>query len=261
MIKHTLLLFLIGICTQLTAQKDLYQKEWYTNSKGDSLPYRILLPENYDKNQDYPLVVFLHGAGERGNDNEAQLQWGSEVFTNEETRKKYPAIVVFPQCAKDDYWAKIKYRKKRKIGRRFKFPTNLGKPNKSFRLTEQLIRKLIREEAVDVKRIYIAGLSMGGMGTFEMLARFPKKFAGAIAICGGGNLNHTIHYAKHTSVWIFHGSEDPVVGVRHSRRIAKQLKKFKADVRYTEYEGVDHLSWIPAFAEPDFLEWLFSKEL
>lgn len=260
--------FILGIVGFTTAQNnytssqfDIYKKEIFVKSKKDTLPYRILFPEDYDKNKDYPLVVFLHGAGERGNDNAFQLAWGSDFFLKEEIRKKHPAIVVFPQCSKDDYWAKVKYKGNKKIGRRFKFKLNAGHPTKSLRLTYYLIQKLIREEAVDVKRLYIAGLSMGGMGTFEMIARFPNKFAAAMPICGGGNPNHTLHYSKYTSLWIFHGEDDPVVGVRHSRRMAKQLKKFKADVKYSEYPGVGHDSWNNAFAEPDFFDWMFSKRL
>lgn len=250
--------FLFLSVVGFSQDRSLYQANHFIVEK-DTLPYRILFPEGYDGMKEYPLVVFLHGAGERGNDNESQLQWGANLFL--ENREKYPAIVVFPQCAKDDYWAKIKYRKKRKIGKRFRFPLSVGKPTTSLKLAYSLIQNLIKEEAVNPKRIYVAGLSMGGMGTFEMLARFPDKFAAAIPICGGGNPNHTFNYAKKTSLWIFHGDADPVVGVRHSRRMAKQLKKFKADIKYTEYKEVDHLSWIPAFEEPDFLEWLFSKEL
>ena len=242
----------------LAQDRSLFKKQKFI-AKRDTLPYRILFPKGYDSSKEYPLVLFLHGAGERGNDNESQLQWGADLFL--ENRERHPAIVVFPQCAKDDYWAKIKYREKKKIGKRFKYPLNLGRPTRSFHLASLLLHKLIREEAVDPKRIYVAGLSMGGMGTFEMLARYPKRFAAAIPICGGGNPNHTFYYAKNTDIWIFHGEKDPVVGVRHSRRMAKQLKRFKADVKYTEYEGVDHLSWVPAFEEPDFLEWLFSKSL
>ena len=242
---------------------DLYKRELFVNAGNDTLPYRILFPEGYvnSKETPYPLVIFLHGAGERGKDNAFQLAWGADLFLKEEVRKKHPAIVVFPQCPKGDYWAKIKYRGNKKVGKRFKFKLNPGRPGPSFRMAHGLIQKLIREEAVDVKRIYIGGLSMGGMGTFEMLARFPGKFAAAIPICGGGNPNHTIHYAKKTSLWIFHGSEDPIIGARHSRRMAKQLKKFKGDVRYSEYKGVGHDSWKNAFAEPELFEWLFSKKL
>ncbi len=256
--KSIILLLLIIPILGFTQDRALYQRAYFEH-KEDALPYRILFPKNYDKTKEYPLVVFLHGAGERGNDNESQLQWGANLFL--ENRTRYPAIVVFPQCAKEDYWAKVKYREKKKIGKRFKFPLSVGKPTTSLKLAYHLIQKLINEESVDPKRIYIAGISMGGMGTFEMLARFPDKFAAAIPICGGGNPNHTFKYAKKTSLWIFHGDADPVVGVRHSRRMAKQLKKFKADVKYTEYKDVDHLSWVPAFEEPDFLEWLFSKKL
>ncbi len=257
--KKSLLFFLAIFPFLLLAQdRSLFKKETFT-SKGKTLPYRILFPEGYDSSKEYPLVLFLHGAGERGNDNEAQLQWGADLFLK--NREKYPAIVVFPQCAKEDYWAKKKYREKKKIGKRFKFPLNLGRPTRSLHLASLLLHQLIKEEAVDPKRIYIAGLSMGGMGTFEMLARYPKRFAAAIPICGGGNPNHTFYYAKNTALWIFHGDEDSVVGVRHSRRMSKQLKRFNANVKYTEYEGVDHLSWVPAFKEPDFLEWMFSKQL
>lgn len=266
-IINTSLLFLF-LFTGAFAQNDynsfefaLYKKKVFTNKKGENLPYRILFPEGYDKNKTYPLVLFLHGAGERGDDNAFQLAWGAEMFLEENNRKKFPVIVVFPQCAKGDYWAKVKSRKRKNPSKRFKFPLNLGKPTQGFRLAHGLVQQLIREEAVDVKRLYIAGLSMGGMGTFEMLARFPGKFAAAMPICGGGNPNHTIHYAKNTAIWIFHGSADSVVGVRYSRKMAKQLKKFGANVKYSEYEGVGHDSWRNAFAEPDFLEWMFSKSL
>jgi predicted peptidase len=120
---------------------------------------------------------------------------------------------------------------------------------------------LIASGSVDTRRLYVGGLSMGGMGTFDMLARFPDRFAAAFPICGAGDESLAGRYAKTTALWIFHGSADAVMPPNSSRLFYANLKKEGADVKYTEYPGVGHNSWDNAFAEPELFPWLFSHAL
>lgn len=234
-----------------------FEARTFQTKDGHSLPYQILYPQNYDRTQNYPVVLVLHGGGERGNDNQKQLTHGSKLFLKEENRTKFPAIVIFPQCAADSYWMSGKIdRTKQPIELSFEYPKKANWPLKA---AIDLVKKISKEEAVDKKRIYITGLSMGGMGTFEVLSRYPKMFAAAAPICGGGNLQLTKKYAKRVPLWIFHGSVDAVVKVQYSRDIYADLQAKGAQVKYTEYPNVNHNSWDNAFAEPEFLSWMFSQ--
>ncbi len=236
----------------------LYQKKEYAYSEGKVLPYRILYPENYDKSKKYPLVLFLHGAGERGNDNEKQLVHGSKMFLTEANRKSYPAIVVFPQCPENSFWSSVSVdRNKTPVLFEFNYDNAITWPLDA---VQQLVSQLQSTEAVDKKRTYITGLSMGGMGTFELVYRFPKLFAAALPICGGGDAMRYDERVKKTSFWVFHGAVDAVVSVNESIAMVNKLKDIKADVTYTEYPNVNHNSWDNAFAEPTFLSWMFSHK-
>jgi predicted peptidase len=124
----------------------------------------------------------------------------------------------------------------------------------------KLLDSLARTPQIDTKKIYVGGLSMGGMGTFEILWRKPHFFAAAFPICGGGDVAKVKVYAKNFPVWVFHGSADPTVDVDNSRRMVAQLKADGAKVTYTEYPGVGHESWKNAFAEPALLPWLFAQK-
>ena len=215
----------------------LYLKKELTSSEG-SLLYRLLLPEQYDESRTYPLIIVLHGAGERGSNNEAQLVHGSQMFTDPGNRKKFPAILVFPQCPAEDYWSSVRIdRATTPLALEFDYTRPATAP---LRLTMMLIDELIKTEAVDTRRIYITGLSMGGMGTFEAVHRYPETFAAALPICGGGDVQN---YKKvRTPFWVFHGSDDAVVDVNHSRAMVARLKELKMKVKYTEYAGVNHNS-------------------
>jgi predicted peptidase len=256
---------LFSICVLLlvsvTFAQDLslYQKKEYSYAEGKVLPYRILYPENYDKTKKYPLVLFLHGAGERGNDNEKQLVHGSKLFLDAENRKKFPAIVIFPQCPFNSFWASIKVDTTVQP-RRLAFDYT-NEAHWALIAANELVQKVTSEEAVDLKRIYVAGLSMGGMGTFESVYRYPNLYAAALPICGGADLNSYNKWTGKTPFWIFHGDADPVVTVKLSRDANEKLKSIKAKVKYTEYPGVNHNSWDSAFAEPDFLKWMFQQKL
>ncbi len=257
MMKITLCFFLLS-WSAFGQDMSLYQKREFKMSDNKILPYRILFPENYDRIKKYPLVLFLHGVGERGNDNEKQLTHGAKLFLLPESRKNFPSIVVFPQCAADGYWSSVKIDVNKKP---IEFDFDYNRPS-----TDQLdgvvkmLKRVIRTESVDKKRVYISGLSMGGFGTFEIVSRFPKLFAAVLPICGGGDAKHYNKKVKTVPFWIFHGADDAVVNVNYSREMAEKLKLMGVTVRYSEYPGVNHNSWNNAFAESDFLSWMFSNK-
>src|SRR5882757_746809 len=145
----------------------------------DTLRYRIQYPLGYNATKKYPLVLLMHGAGERGEDNEAQLVWGGALFADSMVRAKYPAIVIFPQCRTTDFWANLYYVPTDSA--RFHMRSDTA-PGKSMGLVLQLLDEMVASGRVDTKRIYVGGLSMGGMGTFELLWRKPGFFAAAFPI-------------------------------------------------------------------------------
>lgn len=252
----SLIVFVCLAANMLAQDKSLYQKEIFVIG-NDTLPYRILLPKNYDASKKYPLVYFLHGAGERGNDNEAQLMHGSTLFLRDSIREKYPAIVVFPQCPLNTAWSNVKFKMDTvKKTREFLFQSG-GDPTIAMVLAQGLLKKIIKAYSVNKKQIYVTGLSMGGMGTFEIVRRNPKLFAAAMPICGGAEPSTASKLVK-TKWWVFHGDADPVVPEFLSKDMVSALKAAGADVQYTVYPGVGHDSWNNAFAEPSFLAWLFS---
>lgn len=236
--------------------KSLFKKEIYV-SGTDTLPYRILLPLNYDASKKYPLILVLHGAGERGNNNEAQLVHGSYLFLKDSVREQFPAIVVFPQCPATSFWSNVKFKFDTATkNRSFEFQSE-GEPTIAMKLAQELLYKVIKDYPINKKQIYVGGLSMGGMGTFEIVRRNPKLFAAAFPICGGGAAA-TAPAMKKVKWWVFHGDVDAVVPAAWSQEMVDALKVAGADVKYSLYPGVNHNSWDNAFAEPGLLPWLFS---
>lgn len=247
-----LLVVVASVSNQLLAQA-AFEPHVLETSLGQ-MPYRLLLPDNYDADKKYPLVLFLHGAGERGKDNHSQLEHGSAVFLDPENRKKHPAIVAFPQCPKTAYWATV-------IDRngpdKFVY-SKRPRSNPMQKQLKKLLKKLRRTYAVDPERIYVGGLSMGGMGTFELVYQRKKTFAAAFAICGGAH--PSIARKIWRPVWrIDHGRADKVVPLACSTKMADALKKAGAKVHYRTYDGVGHNSWDNVFADSSFLPWLFAQ--
>ena len=235
----------------------LYQKHLLIQNT-DTLPYRLLLPENYDANKKYPLIFFMHGAGERGNDNEKQLEHGAKLFLKEDVRKKFPAIIVFPQCTQNSFWSNVSFQSDGMGKRSFIFKPD-GEPTIAMKLANELLYKIMSEYRVQKKQVYIGGLSMGGMGTFEMVSRNPKIFAAAFPICGGGN-PATAKKIRKINWWVFHGAKDDVVLPLYSQVMVNALQAAKASVKFTLFPNANHNSWDPAFAEPQFLPWLFAQK-
>ena len=258
--KSKMILSVIAFFISLAAiaqDQSLYEKKEFINNSGDTLLYRLMLPKDYDEAKQYPLLLFLHGAGERGSDNEKQLTHGADLFIDH--REEFPAIVVFPQCPEDKYWIDLSIRKELRGEAEPDFSQSIHSPSEVLSVVNELVEKMMGEKNVDPKRVYIMGLSMGGFGTFETLGRWPDKYAAAVAICGGGNLELAKNYAGNTSLWITHGAKDDVVPTVLSRRIYARLQELGADVRYTEFEMANHNAWDPTFAIPELLPWLFSQ--
>ena len=224
---------------------------------GHTLPYQIMYPENYDESKQYPLVVFLHGAGERGNDNQKQLTHGKQ-FLIDNLQSVYPAIVIAPQCPADSYWANVvRHQIDDKMTLTFGLSDGITEPMSTL---IALVQNWLTSGKVDSNQVYVGGLSMGGMGTLELLWRLPDTFSAAFPICGGADLSKLPLYAHNTAVWVFHGSADSVVPVENSRNIYKRLKELGCDAEYTEYEGVNHNSWDNAFREKGLASWLFKHK-
>ena len=238
------------------AQKATYEKgEFVSRNTGDTLLYRYLVPQEMQKGEKYPLVIFLHGSGERGNDNQAQLCHGSGKFLTPVNREKYPAYVWFPQCPAGVPGAYMP-------GLKTLVPADMPLDQNEapiITLLMELIDSYIALPNVDPKRVYIMGISMGGIATFDIIARYPKKFAAAIPICGSVNPQRIIN-TKGVAWRIFHGDSDPAVPVEGSREAYKALRKAGLNVEYIEFPGCTHNSWNPAFNYPDFMQWLFKQK-
>ena len=231
--------------------KSEFKKQVFVDDSSNYLNYRLLEPSNFSRTKNYPLVIFLHGAGERGNDNEAQLIHGSYLFLDKSNRQKFPAFVVFPQCPEENSWANLNDWKGPDI-------KMLEETGDQMKLVFGLLDMLKENLPIDETRIYLSGLSMGGYGTLDAIMRRPDEFAAALPICGGGDTSKAASIS-HIPTWIFHGAIDSVVPVELSRRMYKAIKEADGNVKYSEYEGVDHNSWDNAFAEEDYLSWMFSQ--
>ncbi|MFN5937286.1 MAG: prolyl oligopeptidase family serine peptidase, partial [Sphingobacteriales bacterium] len=168
-------------------------------------------------------------------------------------------IVVFPQCPENMWWSPLKrgVDQKDSLGN---FRVQSSQPiTKPLQQVLNFIDTLIAAGRVDPKRVYVGGLSMGGMGTFDLITRRPNLVAAAFPICGAGDPTMINKCRKTLPLWIFHGADDTVVPVAQSRLMVNLLKEQIPPVKYSEYPGVGHDSWKNAFAEPGLLPWLFAQ--
>jgi predicted peptidase len=223
--------------------------------------YQVFVPQNYDPHKKWPVILFLHGRGERGDDGLLQTDIGIAPAIRKDA-SRFPFIVVMPQCLKDKNQAW----------------------NDAPMRTQALaaLERSIKEFHGDRDRIYLTGLSMGGYGVWDLAAKYPGKFAAYVPVCGGLHApskypeiyaelvkdpNIADPYAEtarrigSTPVWIFHGDADDAVSVEESRKVSQALRAVKANVRYTEYPGVGHNAWDKAYAEPELIPWLLGQTL
>lgn len=215
------------------------------------LPYRLYVPRDYLHSRRYPLVVVLHGAGERGTDNREHLGNGVLAFCDAGLQKRRPAFVIYPQCPPEARWVEADWAP----GRYDQGQVPLSRP-----LTAliQLLQSLQSEFTLDPNRRLLAGLSMGAYGTWDLITRFPERFAGAVAICGGGDPAQAAR-AKSVPVWAFHGDKDDVVPVSGSRLMVQALRKAGGNVKYTEFAGKGHHIWEDVFSDRAVITWLLAQ--
>lgn len=222
---------------------------------GTAFPYVVYVPPQWTPERKWPVIVFLHGAGERGSDGlrQTQVGIGPAIRWN---RERVPAIVILPQAPEDERW--------------------IGAPAEA---AMRAVDATMREFAGDPDRLTLTGLSMGGYGTWHLALAYPDRFAALAPVCGGivpagsatsvrqspltASAEDPYTFAavrlRHIPVWIFHGADDTVVLPSESRKMHEALRAAKGDVRYTEYEGVGHNSWERAYGEEAFWTWLLAQ--
>ena len=231
----------------VVAQKaSVFLTKIYKNSRGETMPYRLFVPHPYNKRRKYPLVLWLHGGAGRGNDNVKQVSGGntigSHVWTRPENQSTNPCFVVAPQCPDNESWASL----------------DTARPTPQLQIALEILQHLQRTESIDSQRLYVAGQSLGGFGTWSAISHHPKIFAAAVPICGGGNESEASNLTR-MPIWAFHGEADEAVSVERSRRMIAAVKAAGGMPKYTEYQGAGHVIWERVFNEPELLPWVFAQ--
>jgi lysophospholipase L1-like esterase/poly(3-hydroxybutyrate) depolymerase len=229
-----------------------YEARTFAGADGAQLGYRLLTPRNYDAAKKYPLVVFLHGAGERGTDNKAQLKHGAPLFLKDEARAKFPCFVVAPQCPPEQTWTATP--------KGWTGPNPFAEePTAPMKLLFGALDSVLKEFSIDQDRLYVTGLSMGGYGTWDILTRQPQRWAAVAPVCGGGDVSR-IAPAAAVALWAFHGVKDTVVPVIRSQEMIAALEKAGGKPLFSELPYVAHDAWTIAYGEPELLPWMFAQK-
>jgi len=192
--------------------------------------YLLYLPDGYLKEEKYPLLVFLHGAGERGDDLELVKIHGPPKLI--EAGHDFPFIIVSPQVPLDEWWS----------------PDTVA----------WLTKEIMENYSVDTERVYLTGLSMGGFGTWRTATKYPEMYAAIAPICGGGDPSKA-HIIKDVPVWVFHGAKDDVVPIKRSEEMYEALKEY-GNIEFTVYPEANHDSWTETYENPKLYEWLLSHK-
>lgn len=237
----------------------------FTNAPGQVLPYRLWVPKPLDPARRYPVVLFLHGAGERGADNQAPLSGTPDPlsFLAVEYQATWPCFFIAPQCPSGLTWAAMNQ------GDNWGDVDGTGDftaaPSWPLASVMKVLGGLGTNSAyaanVDTNQFLITGLSMGGYGTWDAISRWPGVFRSAIPICGGGDPDRAAVIGS-TRVWAFHAADDSTVPVVRSRQMIDSLRRLGGMPRFTEYPaslGIGHGSWQPAYADPAIVPWMFGE--
>lgn len=195
--------------------------------------YLLYLPERYkDNEKSWPLILFLHGAGERGTDLEIVKRNGIPKIVEEVTN--FPFITISPQCPEDSWWTE------------------------QAEILMMLLEEIEEKYNVNPKKIYLTGLSMGGYGTWLLAAQYPEKFAAIAPVCGGGDPKWA-PILKDIPVWAFHGAKDDIVPLEYSQIMVRAVKEHGGNIRFTVYPDVGHDSWVNAYNDPDLYKWFLKN--
>ncbi len=248
-----LFFFVLGLFTPVfTRAAEEYEARSFTGTDGGQLGYRLLTPRNYDATKKYPLAVFLHGAGERGTDNKAQLKYGAPLFLKPEAREKFPCFVVAPQCPPEQTWSATP--------KGWTGPNPFAEePTAPMKLLFGALDAVLKEFSIDQDRLYVTGLSMGGYGTWDIVTRQPQRWAAAVPVCGGGDVAR-IAPVKGLALWAIHGVNDMVVPPVRSQEMIAALEAAGEKPLYSEYPYVAHNAWTNAYGEPELLPWMFAQK-
>lgn len=232
-----------------------YAKLYFTDTLGTVLPYRLLTPQKLegDSTEKFPVMLFLHGAGERGSDNEAQLTYIDTVFAAKKFRSQHPCYVIAPQCAEEFRWCETDWTRT--------YHTMPARISKYLHAANSLLDSIAALPDADPSRIYVTGMSMGGYGTWDIITRYPNKFAAAMPICGGADEKEARRLIN-IPVRTFHGTIDKAVPVVRSRNITNAIRSQGGKmIEYTEYPNMGHFIWNKVYNDYSNLEWLFSNRL
>lgn len=228
----------------------------FHSSLGQALPYKVMFPENFDPTQRYPLLLFLHGAGERGTDNNAQLIHGGARIQSDTSLRN--TIVLAPQCPKEDYWVCIV--KTNTLAEHLKREFPYSAPiSSSMAAVKELLDAMIAVGFVDTDQIYGMGISMGAMGILDLAFRFPDLFQAVQPICGGVNNDRASEFKGKTSFRFFQGLKDDIVLPKFSDENCTALKEAGAKASIVEYPNDNHNCWDSTFKEPDLFKWMFMQ--
>jgi len=219
---------------------------------GEAVEFRsrLLPPPVVERGRLFPLVLFLHGAGERGRDNEKQLKYLPAWMAEPALRQRHPCFLLAPQCRADERWVDVSWADKKSLPQ--------GPPTTDLLAAIAALNDVLAHEPIDPRRVYLTGLSMGGYGAWDLAARQPERFAAVLPICGGGD-EATAPRLAGLPIWCFHGDADAVVPVERSRSMVAAVRAAGGDPRYSELPGVGHDSWTPAYRDPAVLDWLFGQ--
>lgn len=220
-------------CSLFSSCQTTSEENQEIKSMTAQMNHLLYLPQRYQtgSTEKYPLIVFLHGSGERGNDIELVRKYGLPQVV--EGQPDFPFIVVAPQCPAGIFW--------------------------SVKALNDLLDKIIAEDRVDADRVYLTGLSMGGYGTWDWAIQSPDRFAAIAPICGGGNPDK-VRAIRSMPVWVFHGAKDPTVPIAESEKMVKALKKAGSNVKFTVYPEAGHDSWTETYNNPELYKWFLSHK-
>jgi len=250
--KPVIIYFFLFSADVLVGQIHHLEKRWFIHEQ-DTLPYLFHTPVN--NSQKLPLVIWLHGKGERGKNNQSQFKNGVETLLDSmKSNPAYQGYLLIPQCNSNTTWS---YYDKTQL--RLKMSVDAPRIQQ---VLMALMEDILKNEQVDRQRIYLLGISMGGFGVWDMAMRYPEMFAAIVPICGGADPTRAI-LLKNIPVWAFHGEKDQVINSRFTTEIMHELETLQdkqLDSRYSLLKGVGHNAWDYALKQPDLLSWLFSKK-
>lgn len=244
--RELLIAFMIGTAALNAAPE---AREWQAPD-GTLVRYRWSAPGNVEPGKTYPLVLFLHGAGERGDDNTAQLKHGVIPIINGAEKLGTPVFLIAPQCPVDRWWSPVERPAMRLSA--------ADKPNPLLEALLSLVTDIQKNHPVDPKRFHVTGISMGGFATWDLLGRATDRIASAVPICGGGDPSLASRF-KAVPVWAFHGEADEVVPARCTREMIEALQKAGGKPKATYYPETNHDSWTRTYDNPEVIRWLLGQ--